>query len=645
MAATTAYPRNETARHASPRIAGSPAPYKSPTLLKESQWDSNRTPQRKRIDDIATPVTTILSSNITPRSGSRKARVESASSTPIETPSGTPVRSRPTSIVSMSNGTKCSLTSLHGPETKTLDGQITRPNASSATNGSKPLPRVPLQVNGRDTATPENEPKFFHASEAKDLCALKPLSQRLNAQQPKSPCFFYANGEVDDGIPASSSTTSPLLNEVPLSKFFHANGASEITSKSDSRTEGYLPRAKTFSQLENLQTSPKQGAFSPGPLHRPPSPLKEVSVARRNSKQSSPRSSVVSANRPLRRSSLKSLVQTPPHSRSKSVASIEHNITTVHDDNSLASGTFVEEPASFPPDLQTQSTLPIATPLSPIKTVLDSNHDVAASARRERKVLDLEISNSSLLAINRTLEREMRKQNNELRRYRRLTQAGRLSLARSNHSVSTQRLSTLASEDSELSDGEDCLDFDTFEYDGNDEDEEDEESMLSTVQEPLSPSTRQRAKDAKRLQLDLSRHHELIVDSQKLNQSIKRCLGWTDTLIEEGKKALAYHVHLSKVEATGGRVLRREETGLAEDEMGRGGALLSPGLDGVEEFIGDEDTTTLSLEDLEVHGEDRNNDSRESAFSMISSPEWKRRKQELGIYDDDASTIGTGTRI
>ena len=40
--------------------------------------------------------------------------------------------------------------------------------------------------------------------------------------------------------------------------------------------------------------------------------------------------------------------------------------------------------------------------------------------------MDLEISNASLLALNRTLEKRMRKQNSELRRYRRLTRTGQL---------------------------------------------------------------------------------------------------------------------------------------------------------------------------------------------------------------------------
>jgi len=39
-------------------------------------------------------------------------------------------------------------------------------------------------------------------------------------------------------------------------------------------------------------------------------------------------------------------------------------------------------------------------------------------------VLDLEISNSSLLAINRSLEKEIRKQKAELRRFRRMSRAG-----------------------------------------------------------------------------------------------------------------------------------------------------------------------------------------------------------------------------
>jgi hypothetical protein len=43
-----------------------------------------------------------------------------------------------------------------------------------------------------------------------------------------------------------------------------------------------------------------------------------------------------------------------------------------------------------------------------------------------------------------------------------------------------------------------------------------------------------------------------------MNQSLKRCLGWTEELINEGKKALAYHVRVSDIEL-GGRVLAPDE--------------------------------------------------------------------------------------
>ena len=90
----------------------------------------------------------------------------------------------------------------------------------------------------------------------------------------------------------------------------------------------------------------------------------------------------------------------------------------------------------------------------------------------------------------------------------------------------------------------------------------------------LSPSAmaesdlRHRKKDEKRLLLDLSKHQQLLIDSQKMNQSLKRCLGWTEELINEGRKALEYHVRVSDVEL-GGRVLPPDEVE-GEDERADG---------------------------------------------------------------------------
>jgi hypothetical protein len=57
-----------------------------------------------------------------------------------------------------------------------------------------------------------------------------------------------------------------------------------------------------------------------------------------------------------------------------------------------------------------------------------------------------------------------------------------------------------------------------------------------------------------------------------MNQCLKRCLGLTEGLISEGKKALDYHVRVSDI-AIGGRVLLPDEV-LGEVETRRG--LLSP---------------------------------------------------------------------
>jgi hypothetical protein len=192
--------------------------------------------------------------------------------------------------------------------------------------------------------------------------------------------------------------------------------------------------------------------------------------------------------------------------------------------------------------------------LSPTKAV----SDFAIEARRERKVLDLEISNSSLLAINTSLEREVRRQKAELKRFRRLSRAGRFSFPPGERSIGrvSDGLSVVGEEDE---------DGDMFGppsglselYD--DMSDDDDESLASSG-EPMSPSSqshRERdrlAKDEKRLQVDLEKHKELLVQSQAMNQSIKRCMYATEDMIREGKKALDYHVRVSDVKL-GGRVL------------------------------------------------------------------------------------------
>src|SRR5699024_102430 len=171
-----------------------------------------------------------------------------------------------------------------------------------------------------------------------------------------------------------------------------------------------------------------------------------------------------------------------------------------------------------PPPTNTDHPLPLAQ--SPKKS--DSHegihspqaNELATNARRERKVLDLEISNSSLLAINRTLEREMRKQNAELRRYRRLSRSGRLSMAPSNRSVSGGGLSVTSEADevtSELSipPPDDISDV-------SDDDSVDEDAL--SPDSLAEHDAKQQARDEKRFYIDLAKHQEVLVTSQKMDQ-------------------------------------------------------------------------------------------------------------------------------
>jgi hypothetical protein len=206
---------------------------------------------------------------------------------------------------------------------------------------------------------------------------------------------------------------------------------------------------------------------------------------------------------------------------------------------------------------------PLSSPHAP-SSIKEENHHfsrvqnmnkLAANARRERKVLDLEISNSSLLAINRALEREMRKQNAELRQLRRLNRCSRLSIAASLRSVSGDGLSILSELDDTESDQSSCH---SNEESSDTSDNESSNGDAATANSASEGDSRPCSRDERRFLRDLSKHQELLVDSQKMNQSIKRCLGWTENLIQEAKRALEYHVRVSEIEI-GGRVLAPDE--------------------------------------------------------------------------------------
>ena len=544
-----------------PRVAGAQTPgtRRGPrSELGGNQDTSTPTP---------TPIATFLNNNVTPRSGSRRGRVgESANSTPVSTPGGTPAPE--------------GLGGFEKEAAKRGNAQF----SPSVANGAKGF-GSPAEI--------QADSKFFFANDAQAGA----VNSRVTRPQhpPKAASFVYANGETIPTPPMSSSASavgSAVGEETVSPKFFHVDGAPDLSTP-------YLPapRAGSTVSTSSRMTSPRMRASNVSPNQRPMSPVKMAqksspalrstptlpspmtprpSVAERgksaNGTATARRVSIETTHRPL--SHKRSASAESPDARGLSTKRLSNGSQASNSPSTpvgtvlIAAGTVStpEEIKEEDETLHSPSDLRSPARPSPNPQTID---ELAANARRERKVLDLEITNSSLTAINRTLEREMRKQAAELRRYRRLSRTGRLSLATTASLRTTSGASSLFSTDSfpsSLSNVSDLVSVSEDETEEGSEESEDE-SLLSDSE--LSPSAREendakhRAKDEKRLRVDLTKHQQLLVDSQRLNQSLKRCLGWTDNLISEGQRALEYNVRVSDVEL-GGRVLVKDD---AEGEV------------------------------------------------------------------------------
>lgn len=383
-----------------------------------------------------------------------------------------------------------------------------------------------------------------------------------------------------------------------MSKFMYANGTPELQPPAKIGPSPQISSGSVVSTASRVPTARQ------GNIPRAASPVKAPQqVAPRNGSSTiiSPRSPVSPITPQLITQSSQAKVNVEshsrpkPHSRTPSVTFIEPPITakrvSVHSSLPSSGSTSPSNPPnsgltlpSNPATAGFASLLQAAEDFadseeaqseslnSPTKTSHDGQAtELVANARRERKVQDLEITNASLEAINRTLERQLRKQTAELRRYQRLSRSGRLSLGSMGSRIPSDSstvdggglaragmgLDDLSEEESEIAAEDAELEE---ELDEMDEEDDMSGSEASGETSPGAAGLRRekRRADARRLQLDLSKHQQLLIDSQKINQSLKRCLGWTEELIKDGKRALAYQVRPSDVEL-GGRVLAPEE--------------------------------------------------------------------------------------
>ncbi|KAJ5464416.1 uncharacterized protein N7458_000102 [Penicillium daleae] len=513
-------------------------------------------------DDVASVPPSFLSANVTPRSGSRTTRRDAAFPSPTNTPS---TNSPP---------------APYSHATVGLGVNGVRRTERSPARGVKPeqsrsLRAKTLTAEGQQASRPNsftdlasNAPMFFHASDARSTTSSEvegPARQKQGKMSPAS-SFVYANGDqerqssVEDfhstvssakrrsgGLPRPAPSSRPAASPSPRLKSPRISDATSPSSDDTiSQHNGNPDIALVESIIQRYGSSPSVAPEIPQPLslrqHR-----KSSSVG--SSGQVAPSLECLQASPVVISNTLGADGTTPVMS---------DQIPTLR-------------PRVFSNGSSVSTGPHISMPLSPGKS--DGPSDMALNARTERKIMDLEISNSSLLAINRTLEREMRKQNAELRRYRRLSRSGRLSMAPSTRSFSGAALSTTSELDEVNSELSSSLSRDEL-SESSDEDSVVDEGVLSP-DSLAEHDAKHRAHDEKKFMLDLARHQELLIDSQKLNQSLKRCLEWTEELIKEGRKALEYNVRVQDVEL-GGRVLSPEEVGEV-GESGRG--LLSPSTD------------------------------------------------------------------
>ncbi|RAL11880.1 uncharacterized protein BO97DRAFT_405895 [Aspergillus homomorphus CBS 101889] len=539
-ALSAAFHRTQTKSPLTPRLA-TPAGYRTPNRSTPSEHPSSAPGRRD-------PEPSLLSANVTPRSGSRTSRRDATAS-----PSNTP-----------SNGTH----SLHvsWAQPSLAQGRF-RTERSPVRGGMLEPPKVArpksVAIESNHLARPnissENasaSPMFFHASDARStVSSSEPDSRpKLAAKSASATTFVYANGQEERPAPMSD------IGAGPASYKRRSLSRSVVSSKPASPSPRLRP-ARVNSNPRFSDGAPSQvGSQLEEPLepsvHPQSPPLSTVSAR------------PIPAVRHLKSSSVDSASNggppTMPHPHKEGLRPSPLIISPSEPKLDISTIATDPLPGLRPRVFSNGSIASVDTHGSGMQSPSKSEsggpacNGVALNARTERKILDLEISNSSLLAINRTLEREMRKQNAELRRYRRLSRSGRLSMAQSSRSVSatlsvhsevdeapSERSSVRSSPEelSDLSDGEDSMV---------------DSSVLSPADSQTDPDAGHRTRDEKRFLLDLAKHQELLADSQRMNQSLKRCLGWTEELIKEGQRALEYRVHISDVQL-GGRVLAPED--------------------------------------------------------------------------------------
>ena len=257
-------PRLAAAAAVTPTSTGS-APKRPVVVKSESQ---NVTPRIKQPvgRQESTPLKDVPG-NITPRSSTRKTRVEGTTSPQShdgDSPSLPQVR--PTLSTSNAPLARGGLSVGVGIQSRT---RASRPNslvsAGGTTRSRSPL-AIPLGL-GLPPMEESIDSRFFHASDMAKQEALPPPKK----QQPKQvPTFFYADGKQEERTQTSPKAPSPVLPAVSDKR------TSGLWSRTDPATAGIKSPPLLSPGLSTLSSSSPFFAQASQPNHaRPSSPSKE----------------------------------------------------------------------------------------------------------------------------------------------------------------------------------------------------------------------------------------------------------------------------------------------------------------------------------------------------------------------------------
>ncbi|CCX30048.1 hypothetical protein FPQ18DRAFT_382103 [Pyronema domesticum] len=566
------------------------------------------TPVLPRVRTTRNPTPSSLHPNVTtrsPKAAPRKPRSDTVTAPPDmshQNLSPRPYIARPSSAAS--NRSFASNATYNGNSSRMSQPNINPTNGSSmffhaGQTGYHDGPTTQPTYN----PAPTSAPKFFHADGAPsvmtngDLLPRRPYrasmagstvgsavgsavgshigSERILAPSPASRAF---NPSPPSSRPSSivgqhtvTRSASMIMSKphTPLStptappstrahvKFVYANGAEELSPPRE-----YAGSATSSPQLQQspfpgaINTSPSKSGFPMSPLGSPGLSSPPHYFQRQGSHSRKSSADLQRDARKARTVSVSSMAEVTVAPQTDE----EHSEADNEDDQSSSHSSSEEISESESEDDDEPEEAPPPPPMTAAERI-KMMEDRAANSRRERKVMDLEISNASLLAINKTLEREMRKQSAELRRYKRLARTGTLA------SISKTDLKTKSGIDSAIDTEAATIEEGSSDYSLDSEPSTDTEteklseeaSSNSDVSGDESANDeKHRAADEKRLAADLSKHQALLDASTKMNKSLHCCLLVTDQLIKEGKKALEYSVKPSDVRI-GGRVLIDED--------------------------------------------------------------------------------------